>query len=156
MLYSAMVAGTINPWLKEQAEAMPGMLSHDFSKGGSPFPFLSRMRELCDSHNVDLIVAYVPFCGTVHPRYAPALIKLGMDRGTAQALASDPNYRRQNQHLADLCSALKLPLADATEDLVRAEEAGLRQYWEYDTHPRPAGYATIAGRIHKTLRASDQ
>ena len=45
----AMVAGRINPWLKEQSEAIPGMLAHDFSKGGSPLLFLKRMRDLCDS-----------------------------------------------------------------------------------------------------------
>ena len=151
-IYAAMVAGTINPWLKEQSEAIPGMLAHDFSKGGSPVLFLRRMIEICKQRGVKLVVAYVPFSGTVDEHYAPALVKLGMQPEIARALAHDPIYRRQNQHLVELCYLLNLPFADATDELVRAERAGVRQFWEYDTHPRPAGYATIAGHIHKTLR----
>jgi lysophospholipase L1-like esterase len=74
-----------------------------------------------------------------------------MQPDLAQALARDPVYRRQNRHLKELCAALSLPLADATEDLVQAEEAGIRQFWEWDTHPRPTGYSTIARRIHQAL-----
>ena len=155
-IYRAMLAGTINPWLKEQSEAIPGMLEHDFSKGGSPVRFLSRMQELCKPRGIDLVVAYVPFSGRVHARYAGSLIKLGMQPEIAHALAGDPRYRRQNQHLAELCSVLNLPLADATVDLVRAEQGGVRQYWDFDTHPRPAGYATIAGRIFKALHKGTQ
>ena len=29
---------------------------------------------------------------------------------------------------------------------------GVRQFWEFDTHPRPAGYATIARRIYQASR----
>jgi hypothetical protein len=150
-LYEAMRAGTINPWLKEQSEAIPGMLGHDFAQGGSPVLFLRRMQELCKPGGIELVVAYTPFCGTVHSHYAGSLVKLGMQPDLAQALAHDPVYRRQNRHLKELCSALSLPLADATEDLVQAEESGIRQFWEWDTHPRPTGYATIARRIHQAL-----
>jgi lysophospholipase L1-like esterase len=155
-LYAAMVAGTINPWLKEQSEAIAGMLAHDFSRRGSPVRFLKRIKDLCRPRGVDLVVAYVPFCGTVHPRYADTLVKLGMQPETAQALARDPLYRRQNRHLAELCTVLDLPLADATDDLVQAEQAGAPQYWEWDSHPRPAGYATIARRIHRALPRSSR
>ena len=155
-IYDAMVAGTINPWLKEQSEAIPGMLAHDFTRGGSPTRFLLRMDGLCKPMGIRFHVAYVPFCGVVHPRYAMSLSQLGMQPATALALSRDPLYRRQNQHLADVCSALGLTLADATADLVQAEEAGVPQYWKYDTHPRPAGYATIARRIHRALRGEAQ
>jgi len=73
-----------------------------------------------------------------------------------KALSRDPLYRRQIQHLADVCSTLSLPLVDATADLVRAEEVGVPQYWKFDTHPRPAGYATIARRIHRVLHGEAQ
>ena len=146
-----MVAGTINPWLREQSEALPGMLAHDFTKGGSPLHFLMRMDQLCRSRDIRLVVAYVPFCGVVHSRYASSLTRLGMQPVTAQALARDPIYRRQNRLLAEVCTTLGIPLADATEDLRRAEEQGIPQYWEFDTHPRPAGYATIARSIHAAL-----
>jgi lysophospholipase L1-like esterase len=151
-IYRAMVAGTVNPWLRHQADGLPGMLSRDLKRGGSPVVHVVRMIEACRPAEAQLILAYVPFCGTVHPRYAPSLVKVGMSPDVAQALAVDPIYRRQQEHLAELSTRLKLPLADATEDLKRAEEAGSPQYWPYDTHPRPAGYATIARCIFGVLR----
>jgi hypothetical protein len=151
-IYDAMVTGTINPWLMEQSEEMPGMLAHDFTEGGSPALFLLRMNGLCNASGAKFLVAYVPFCGVVHSGYAKSLSQLGMPPATALALSRDPLYRRQNQHLAGVCKALGLILVDVTADLVRAEAAGEPQYWNYDTHPRPAGYATIARRIHRALR----
>jgi lysophospholipase L1-like esterase len=153
-LYRAMVAGAINPWLKDLPDAIPGMLSHDFGKGGSPVRYLMRMDAICRAAGARLVIAYVPFCGVVSERYASPLVELGMKPETAEALSQDPIYRRQNRMLADLCSALKLPLADATEDLVREEARGVPQFWSYDTHPRPAGYATIARGIHRALSAA--
>jgi lysophospholipase L1-like esterase len=150
-LYRAMADGRMNPWLKEQSEAIPGMLGHDFGKGGSPSRYLMRMEGICRPRGIRFLVAYVPFCGVVHPRYAPALIELGMLPAVAESLSRDPAYQRQNRMLADLCAALKLPLADTTEDLMREEARGEPQFWSYDTHPRPAGYATIARRIHSEL-----
>jgi lysophospholipase L1-like esterase len=151
-IYRAMVTGTINPWLKEQSEGIPGMLSHDFEEGGRPTVYLEHIQMWCRSIGANLVVAYVPFCGVTHPRYAATLVKLGMDRTTAEALASDPVYRRQNAMLAELCPRLGLPLADATEALIRAEASEGPQFWSFDTHPRPAGYATIARRIHEALK----
>jgi hypothetical protein len=144
----------MNPWLKEQSEAIPGMLGHDFGKGGSPSRYLMRMEGICRPRGIRFLVAYVPFCGVVHPRYAPALIELGMLPAVAESLYRDPIYGRHNRMLAGLCSSLKLSLADATEDLVREEARGVPQYWSYDTHPRPAGYATIARRIYRGLRVA--
>ncbi len=103
-----------------------------------------------------MTIAYVPFCAVVNRRYVDPLVKLGMDRATAEAMSVDPIYRRQNQLMAEVCRSLGLPLVDATEDLVRADAAGTPQYWSFDTHPRPAGYATIARCIHRTLRAETQ
>jgi hypothetical protein len=74
-----------------------------------------------------------------------------MDRATAEALSSNPIYRRQNAMLAGLCMQLHLLLADTTEALLRAEATEGPQYWSFDTHPRPAGYATIARRIYQAL-----
>lgn len=151
-LYKAMVEGAINPWLKEQAEAIPGMLSHDFASGGLPNLYLLRIAEWCRQARANLLVAYVPFCGVVHPRYAAPLVEAGMSRSTAEALAVDPAYRRQNVVLAEVCPQLGLPLADVTEALAHAEAGGVPQYWNYDTHPRPAGYATIARHVHGVWR----
>ncbi len=155
-LHHAMMAGTLNPWLKAQSDDLPGQLGHDFAKGGSPVRHLTRIAEVCKSVGSRLMVAYVPFCGVVSRRYVPSLVELGMDRTTAEALAVDPIYRRQNRVTTGVCTSLELPLADATADLVQAEAAGVPQYWTYDTHPRPAGYATIARRIHRALRGEDQ
>jgi lysophospholipase L1-like esterase len=151
-LYRAMRAATLNPWLEGQSRALPGMLAHDFSTGGSPVRFLARMQAVAAATGARLLVAYVPVAGVVHARYAPALIELGMAPAIAEALHRDPVYRGQNRLLADVCSALGLVFADATDDLVQAEAAGIPQYWPFDIHPRPAGYATIARRILRALQ----
>ena len=85
-----------------------------------------------------LTIAYVPFCGVVSPRYAPSLVRLGMDQTTAEQVSAKPIYRRQNVELAEGVDSLHLPLADTSKALVEAERAGTAQYWDFDTHP-PAG-----------------
>src|SRR5690606_30721301 len=109
-LYDDMVAATLNPWLYNQSKDMPGMLAHDFAKGGLPLPFIRRMAEVCQRNGARLIVGYTPFCGVVHKRYAEPLIEMGMDPATAQALSTEPKYRSQNRVLAELCAELNLPL----------------------------------------------
>jgi lysophospholipase L1-like esterase len=154
-LYQAMSAGKINPWLWEQSQVIPGMLSHDFSRGsGSPALYLMRIAECCKAGNAHLVVAYVPFCGVTSGRYAASLVKMGMEQSIAESLAAEPIYRRQNQILASVCRVLSLPLADTTETLIQAEAGGTPQYWNFDTHPRPVGYATIARHIHHVWRQS--
>ncbi|MDR3620591.1 MAG: SGNH/GDSL hydrolase family protein [Paludisphaera borealis] len=151
-LYDDMVAGRLNPWLYFQSADMPVALAHDFAQGGSPIRFLEGMDEVCRRNHARLVLAYVPFCGVIGGRYASSLVEMGMDRAVAEALATDPKYRRQNRFLADLCRYMELPLADATADLEKAEAAGSVQFWRYDTHPNADGYATIARRIHAVWR----
>ena len=151
-LYDDMKAGRLNPWLYHQSADMPIALAHDFTRGGSPVRYLRRMADLCLENRARLVIAYVPFCGVVGPRYAPSLIELGMDRDVAVALATAPKYRSQNRSLAEICDEVDLPLADATADLEKAEAGGVPQYWRYDTHPNARGYATIARRIHAVWR----
>lgn len=155
-LFQQMLRGKLNPWLSSQSTDMPRQLSHDFTAGGSPERHLARMVELCRSLGTRLQVAYVPFCGVTSSHYAPALVRLGMDPDTAKALADDPIYHRQNVELAEVCSRLGVPLIDTTDDLIQAEETGVHQYWEYDTHPRPAGYATIAQQLYRAIQTADQ
>jgi hypothetical protein len=152
-LHEDMKAGRLNPWLYAQGQDVPGQLAHDFATGGSPILFLERMRDVCHAAGARMMVVYTPFCGVVGPRYASALVDVGMDPDTASALATDPKYRVQNRVMADACRQLGLPLADATPDL-EAAEAAAPQYWPYDTHPNPDGYATIARSIHETWKAS--
>jgi lysophospholipase L1-like esterase len=151
-LYDNMRAGRLNPWLYAQSQDIPGLLRHDFRKDGSPEQHLKCLAAVCQAVGTRLTVAYVAFCGVVSPRYSPSLVKLGMDSRIADALVDDPIYRRQNRVLAEVCGHLNLPLADATDDLIAAEAAGTPQYWQFDTHPRPAGYATIARTIHRVVR----
>jgi lysophospholipase L1-like esterase len=155
-LFRQMKRGKLNPWLSGQSTDIPRQLSHDFAEGGSPERHLARMAGLCKSVGARLLIAYVPFCGVVSSHYAPSLVRLGMDPHTAGALAADPLYRRQNAELAGVCSRLHLPLADTTNDLIQSERTGVHQYWEYDTHPRPAGYATIARRLQQVFQAHAQ
>jgi lysophospholipase L1-like esterase len=151
-----MKAGRLNPWLYYQSIDMPAALAHDFSEGGSPIRYLRRMAEICRENQARLLIAYVPFCGVVNARYAPSLVELGMAWDVALALATDPRYRGQNRLLAELCDEVRLPLADATADLEKAEAGGAPQYWRYDTHPNADGYATIARAIHAAWREADE
>src|SRR5262249_19513077 len=86
-LYRSMTAGRINPWLREQTEALPGMLAHDFAQRGLPTPYLGRVADLCRAGKANLLVVYVPFYAVTSPRYAPALKRFGMDPAVADALA---------------------------------------------------------------------
>jgi hypothetical protein len=147
-LHRSMTAGRLNPWLYEQAQLLPGMLTHDFSMDGEPTRYLRRIAGVCRVGGANFLVAYVPFYGVASPRYSPALKQLGMAPAVADALASDPIYRRQNWMLRRECADLNLTLADTTEALVKAEAAGVPQFWSYDSHPCAAGYATIAVEIH--------
>jgi lysophospholipase L1-like esterase len=156
-LYKAMIGGKVNPWLWHQAKAIPAMLSHDFLEGdGSPAAHLKAIARWCKVGNAHLVVSYVPFCGVTSERYAPSLVKMGMEQSIAQALVSDPIYRRQNDLLVRLTRDQNLPFADTTEALKQAEAEGIPQYWNFDTHPRPSGYATIARRIYDVWQHARQ
>lgn len=146
-LEAAMRAGQLNPWLVQQSEAMPGMIKADFALGGSPEMQLRAIRQVCDRAKVKLLVAYVPFHGTVHERYAQALKDLAMPAEVADALATDAAYGVQSPQIRSICDRLKISFVDTTGELKAKENAGEPQYWPYDSHPRPDGYATIAEAI---------
>lgn len=150
-LEKAMRAGQLNPWLVQQSEAMPGMIKADFALGGSPEMQLRAIRQVCDQAKVRLVVAWVPFHGTVHGRYAQPLNDLAMPAEVADALATDPAYAVQSPQIGAICERVKVPFVDTTEALKAKENAGEPQYWPYDSHPRPAGYATIAEAIASAL-----
>jgi hypothetical protein len=155
-LFQAMKAGKINAWLWGQATGIAQMLSHDFSEGnGSPEQYLTRIRTACKKQNCRLMLAYVPFYGVTSKRYAAPLVQLGMDPTVAGALSTDPIYRRQNENLAQVSRELNLPFADTTDALIEAETQGEPQFWEFDSHPRPGGNATIARRIFDIWRQSE-
>jgi lysophospholipase L1-like esterase len=151
-LEAAMRAGQLNPWLVQQSEAMPGMIKADFALGGSPEAQLRLIRQVCDKAGVRLVVAYVPFHGTVHARYAQALKDLKMPAEVADALSTDPAYAAQATQLQAICERSKIPFVDTTAPLKTKENAGSPQFWPYDSHPRPEGYATIADAIAEALK----
>jgi lysophospholipase L1-like esterase len=151
-LEAAMRAGQLNPWLVLQSEQLPEMISADFAMGGSPEQQLWIMREVCNRVKTRLVIAYVPFHATVHPRYAQALKDLTAPAELADSLATDPVYSRQAKQLAVICEQLELTFVDTTGALKAAENAGKPQYWPYDSHPRPEGYATIAKAIGEVLK----
>jgi lysophospholipase L1-like esterase len=154
-VHQAMAAGNLNPWLWEQSNLIPKMLSHDFANGdGSPASYLRRIAGLCKAGNINLVIAYVPFCGVTSGRYTSSLVRMGMKQSVAEALPTDPIYRRQNEALARICREQNLSFADTTAALIKAESGGNPQYWMYDTHPRPAGYATTSRHIYAVWRRS--
>jgi hypothetical protein len=130
------------------------MIAYNYGDGIVPNPYLYRIDLACREVGANLLVAFVPFCGVTPPRYVPALVALGVGPKTAERLAVDPVYRNQGAMLAGICPSLGLPLADTTDALIRAEREEGPQYWTYDTHPRPAGYATIARWIYEVWRRS--
>lgn len=152
-LEAAMRAGRLNPWLVQQSEAMPGMIKADFALGGSPEMQLRAIRQVCDRLKVRLVVAFVPFHGIVHGRYAQALKDLAMPAEVADSLATDPAYSAQSPQIRSICDRLKIPFIDTTDALKSKENAGAPQYWPYDSHPRPEGYATIAEAIAAGMKS---
>lgn len=151
-LEAAMRAGRLNPWLLQQYSLIPGMLRSDMARTGSPEAHLRTIRLICGINNVRLAVAWVPFHGTLHPRYAQALKDLTMPAAVADTLATDPAWSAQAPQLKAACDLLGIPLIDTTAALKAKENAGEPQFWPYDSHPRPAGYATIAGAIAAGLK----
>ncbi|MBI1325863.1 hypothetical protein GC170_22105 [bacterium] len=151
-LEAAMRAGKLNPWLVHQSTQTPDMIKADFALGGSPEMHLRAIRQVCDRLKVRLVVAFVPFHGIVHGRYAQALKDLAMPAEVADALTTDPAYAAQSPQIRSICDRLKIPFVDTTDDLKSKENAGEPQFWPYDSHPRPDGYATIASAIARSLK----
>lgn len=151
-LEKAMRAGQLNPWLVQQSEAMPGMIRQDFRLGGSPELHLRAIQQTCRQMGVKLVLAFVPFHATVHARYAQPLFDLKMPREVAEALSVDPAYKVQAVQLKSICEQLQIPFVDTTGPLASAENLGKPQFWAYDSHPRPEGYATIADAIAGALK----
>jgi lysophospholipase L1-like esterase len=150
-LEKAMRAGEINPWLFQQSEAIPGMLNSDLRLGGSPEPFLSAIGQVCQRRNIRLIVAYVPFYGTINERYVSSLKACGMDEKTARELLSDTAYSRHSGELAEICKSLNIEFVDTAPALKKQEGTGTPQFWSFDSHPNPAGYETIAEAIFQAI-----
>ena len=125
-VHRAMTQGTFNPWMTELVEDIPPMLAHDYAREGvtgtlpeprggfMPIGQCAADRGLCAVRPV------------TSRRYAASFAKLGIDPALAESLATDPRYRVQNVVLADACRELKIPLADATEWLVRAGQRARR------------------------------
>jgi len=151
-LEQAMRAGQLNPWLVQQSEAMPGMIKQDFRLGGSPELHLRAIQQACRQVNVKLVLAFVPFHATVHARYAQPLIDLKMPKDVAEALSVDPAYKSQAMQLKAICEQLQITFVDTTSPLASQENQGKPQFWAYDSHPRPEGYATIAEAIAGALK----
>ena len=109
-IYRAMVAGTLNPWLKEQsggdsqnarAGLQPGRNTHALPAAHAPI--LQRGR--CQASLWPTSRSAGPSTQGTHRHWS----SWGCDPETAEVLSRDPIYRRQNQHLAQLCAALRLP-----------------------------------------------
>lgn len=148
---AAMRAGQLNPWLAFEPEALPKLIRQDFQTGGSPISHLRLIQLVCRQMNVKLVLAYVPYYGTVNARYAQPLVDLSMPRDVAESLSVDPAYKNQALQLKAICESLKIPFVDTTPALVERENAGQPQFWAYDSHPRPEGYRTIAEAIAKSI-----
>ncbi|MFM7316593.1 MAG: hypothetical protein ACKO5E_06560 [bacterium] len=152
-LEKAMRSGEINPWLLLQSEAIPGMLNADLALGGSPEPFLAAIGQICQRRKINLIIAYVPFYGTISDKYVSSLVACGMEKTTAESLFSDPSYSRHSTDLAAICKRVNIQFVDTSDALKKQEDSGKAQFWKYDSHPNEAGYETIAEAIFQAMSA---
>ena len=155
-LYRQMTRGTLNPWLSGQSTDMPRQLAHDFTEKGSPERHLMRMADVCRSVGARLRVAYVPFCGasahTMHRHWSvwewtgkrPRIWQL--IRSTVVRTSNWPRFALD-------CTCLWLTRPKTS---LRPSKPGPGSIWEYDTHPRPAGYATIARQIDRAFHEPAQ
>lgn len=150
-LEKAMRSGEINPWLLQQSEAIPGMLNADLALGGSPEPFLAAIGQICQRRNINLILAYVPFYGTISDKYVSSLVACGMEEQTAKSLFTNPIYNRHASELAVICKRLNIKYVDTSAALKKQEDTGKPQFWSYDSHPNEAGYQTIAEAIFQAM-----
>ena len=96
-LFQEMREGKLNPFLGFQSTDMPRQLAHDFTTSGTPEQHFKRMQAACQAVGARLTIAYVPFCTVVSRRYVESLVRLGMDRKTAEAMSVDPIYRRRTE-----------------------------------------------------------
>ncbi len=147
----AMRAGQLNPWLIQQSTSMPSIIRFDLSVTGSPGPHLRRIQDLCQNLGVKLVIAYIPFHATVHARYAQAMVELTTPEPIAKGLSIEPAFKSQAPQLKNICDRLKIYFMDTTPALSAKEARDQPQFWAYDSHPRPAGYATIAEEIARAF-----
>jgi lysophospholipase L1-like esterase len=126
------------------------LLSLDFTPGswadldqrlGFAEAYLQGMAAVCRQHNARLVVLYIPYHALVNPAYIAAQNRLGGERLVA---LTDPKYRRQEQHLAEVTRRLGIPLIDTTEEFIRAEQSRGRMFWPVDSHCNAAGYGLLA------------
>ena len=150
-LEAAMRAGQLNPWLIQQSKSMPSTIRFDLSLPGSPAPHLLRIQELCQNLGVKLVIAYIPFHATVHARYAQAMVEMTTPEAIAMGLSTEPAFKAQAPQLKNICDLMQIQFMDTTPALSAKEASDQPQFWAYDSHPRPAGYATIAEEIAKVF-----
>jgi hypothetical protein len=66
-------------------------------------------------------------------------------------LSSELAFKSQAPQLKNICDLMKIEFMDTTPALSAKEARDQPQFWAYDSHPRPAGYATIAEEIAKAF-----
>ena len=102
------------------------------------------------------MVAYVPFCGVTHGRYATSLGKMGMEPSIAIAATTDSIYRRPERYACQVLSGRESQRSQIRQEaliLCGETEGNAQSPGDFDTHPLPAGYATITHHIYGGMAA---
>jgi lysophospholipase L1-like esterase len=143
-IVAAMRQGRLNPALLDINTAYEKHLRVDLGKTGGAAEYLKRMKEYCRRQEARLIVVYIPFHITTNPMYAAAQNRLGGLQYDARKTFTNPIYRQQQSHLAEVTRGLQIPFLDTTGEFLRAEKNGNRLFWPVDGHCNAAGYHLVA------------
>lgn len=103
------------------------------------------MRDRLAAHGCALRIAYLPVRSQVTSRYAAFDAELSL--GFPALDLTTPDYQRHARDLTTQCAELGIPFLDLTPTLRAAATNPPPIYWNYDDHPRAAGYLTIANAV---------
>jgi hypothetical protein len=149
----AMERGKANSWNAAAPSHYAMALAWDFDRRGGVRNQLRHLQALCSRAGVRLVLAYVPYPGSVNVEYVVAQNRLGGPPLDPRRPLDDAAHRRQQEHLRAVTGELGLPFLDTTDAFIDAERRGERTFWPIDGHCNARGYqllATIAAGYWRT------
>jgi hypothetical protein len=149
-LAEAMRQGDFNPFVVN-------LLNHSemaLRQPIEPLPALRAFQELAANAKAELRLVYLPLPTQVSDYYVAFQQKYAFDSSVHSLLGED--YQLHARTLAVTCHELKIRFLDMTPLLRKAETAGEHLYWNFDEHPRAAGYRRIGATIEAWMHSSGE
>ena len=109
--------------------------------------FLPFIYSICQKHNVEPIIVYIPSRSQVTKHYYQ------FEHEFCQILCSQTldlttgAYQAHQQEIKRQCDELKMTFIDLTKDVQNEEQSGKHLYWNYDEHMKAAGYQFLGNQI---------